>query len=71
MSELRDRLQNVFRQVFDDPDMVLRDAMTADDVDGWDSLVHVDLMVAVENEFGVKFATGPFQKRGYCFEDSW
>jgi acyl carrier protein len=62
MSELRDRLQNIFRQVFGDPDIVLRDDMTADHVDGWDSLAHVDLMVAIEKGFGIKFATAEMSK---------
>ncbi len=57
MDDLRDRLQDLFRDVFDDDEIVLTDALTAADVDGWDSLAHVNLMIAVELEFGVKFAT--------------
>jgi len=41
---------------------VLRDDMTADHVDGWDSLAHVDLMVAIEKGFGIKFATAEMSK---------
>jgi len=57
MDDLRDRLQDLFRDVFDDDEIVLADELTADDVDGWDSLAHVNLMIAVEMEFGVRFAT--------------
>jgi len=56
MDELRRQLQDVFCDVFDD-EIVLRDDMTAADVDGWDSLRHIDLIIAVEQRFGVKFAT--------------
>jgi acyl carrier protein len=55
MESLREPLQEVFRDVFDDPGIVLRDDMTADDVDGWDSLMHINLIIAVERRLGVKF----------------
>lgn len=50
-----ERLQAVFRDVFDDEDLVLRDDMTAADIEGWDSLAHINLMFALESEFGVTF----------------
>jgi acyl carrier protein len=50
-----DRLTSVFREVFDEDDLVVSPHMTADDVDGWDSLNHIRLMLAVSNAFGVKF----------------
>ena len=55
MTTLRDRLQDVFRDVFDDETITLADEMTADDVDGWDSLMHINLIIAVEKRMGVKF----------------
>jgi acyl carrier protein len=55
--EVRQRLIKVFRDVFDDPSIELSDAMTARDVEGWDSLTHVDLIVAVEREFPIRFTT--------------
>ena len=55
MSEVRTQAQDVFRQVFDDPDIVLRDEMTADDIPGWDSLTHITLCLAFEQEFQVSF----------------
>jgi acyl carrier protein len=54
---MRAQMQEVFRKVFDDPALVLRDEMTAEDVEGWDSLAHINLIVAIEKQFGVKFAT--------------
>lgn len=56
-SEIIGRLQPVFRDVFDDESIVLSEAMSARDVDGWDSLTHVQLIVAVESEFNVDFET--------------
>ena len=48
-------LNQIFVMVFDDEDIKLTPDMTANDVDGWDSLSHVNLIVAVENKFGIKF----------------
>jgi acyl carrier protein len=44
----------VFRDVFDDPTIVVTDATTAKDVEAWDSLNHVNLVVAVERAFGIR-----------------
>jgi len=60
-----DTLTEVFRMVFDDPEIVLAPQMTADDVDGWDSLSHVNLMRAVENRFNLRFK----QKEVLSFKD--
>lgn len=49
------RLAEVFRQVFSDPALQLHDAMTANDVDGWDSLNHVALISEIERQFKIKF----------------
>jgi acyl carrier protein len=48
------RLTILFREFFDDPSLVLTTSMTAADVEDWDSLQHVTLMYAVEEEFGVE-----------------
>jgi acyl carrier protein len=52
---VRERVGEIFVDVFDDPDLILRDEMTADDVPGWDSLNHINLIVGIENEFGIEF----------------
>ena len=53
--DLESRLTNVFHTVFDDDSIVLSRSLTADDVDGWDSLSHVNLLLAIELEFGIEF----------------
>jgi acyl carrier protein len=52
--DIKHRLNEVFRAVFDDDTLEISDAMTAHDVDGWDSLTHITLVVAVEKEFGLR-----------------
>jgi acyl carrier protein len=56
-AEIHQKLTTVFRDVFDNPGMEITDTTTADDVDGWDSIMHVNLIVAVEKAFGVSFTT--------------
>ena len=55
--DVKEKLQEVFQVVFDDDEIELTDEMTAEDVEAWDSLTHVQLIVAVEKAFGVKFST--------------
>ncbi len=53
-----EQLNQVFRDVFDDEELVVDDSTTADDIEDWDSLEHINLMVAVEKQFGMKFNMG-------------
>ncbi|MAI78968.1 MAG: hypothetical protein CL917_08510 [Deltaproteobacteria bacterium] len=48
-------LQSVFREVFDADDLCIDRATTATDVEGWDSMAQINLIVAVEKHFSVKF----------------
>jgi acyl carrier protein len=50
-------LAELFRDLFDRDDIVLRPELTAGDVDGWDSFKQVEILVATEAQFGVKFRT--------------
>ena len=52
------QLNEVFREVFDDETITLKDQTTADDIEDWDSLEHINLMVEVEYAFGIKFNMG-------------
>ena len=49
-------LTRIFRTVFDNQELTLQPEMTASDVDGWDSLSHVNLILSVEKGFGIKFS---------------
>ena len=53
--ELHDRLEDVFRQVFDNDALELRDQMKAADIEGWDSVAHINLMFGIEQAFGIRF----------------
>lgn len=53
--ETRERLQNVFRDIFDDESIELFDEMTSDDIEDWDSLMHMNLIIGIEHEFNIKF----------------
>ncbi len=56
--EAYERLTKVFRDVFDDEDIVLCDETTSDDIEDWDSFEHINLVVAVEDEFSFKIPMG-------------
>ena len=51
------RLNEVFQDVFDDDDISITRETTASDVEGWDSLMHVTLLINIEKAFGVKFTS--------------
>lgn len=53
--EVLDKLSVVFNDVFDSADINLTYETTALDVDGWDSITNIELVVAVETEFGIEF----------------
>ena len=55
--DLRSRVQLIFREVLDSPQLVLTDAMVAKDVPNWDSLNHITLVMTLEDAFNVKFST--------------
>jgi acyl carrier protein len=56
-AEIHQKLTSVFRDVFDDPTLEISDSTTAKDIEAWDSIMHVNLIVAVEKAFGVSFTT--------------
>lgn len=54
-NELWERLNDVFRDVFDDRNITVDENTTADDIEDWDSLEHINLVEAVEQEFRMRF----------------
>lgn len=49
-------LGEIFRDFFDDESLILRPEMTARDVDGWDSLAHIRLLLTIGRKFDIKFS---------------
>lgn len=56
-SEILKQVQDIFRDILDDEEIVLEDSTTANDVEGWDSLTHIQLIVAIEKQFKIKFTS--------------
>jgi acyl carrier protein len=54
----REKLQEIFRDLFDDENIVLTDETSAKDIAGWDSLTNVKLIVRIERGFKIRFGTG-------------
>jgi len=57
MTDTLERIQKIFREVLDDDGLTLTRETTAADVEDWDSLNHITLIVAVEREFKIKLTT--------------
>ena len=56
--EVLSALDEVFQDEFDDDTLHVTDATTANDIEDWDSLEHINLVVAVEKRFKIKFTMG-------------
>ena len=61
-TEIYQKLTGIFQNVFDDDSIQVRPELTADDVDEWDSLSHIRLVLTVEKTFGVKFSASEIGK---------
>jgi acyl carrier protein len=60
--EIYPRLTKIMRDVFDDENLVVTPELTANDVEGWDSVSHITLVVAIEEAFGIKFKSAELEK---------
>lgn len=56
-AQIYERLTEIFRDIFDDDSISVTPELSAKDVDGWDSLTHIRLMLTVEKAFKIKFST--------------
>jgi acyl carrier protein len=61
MDNLLAELQVIFRDIFDQPDLVITRESNASTVDDWDSLTHVNLITAIEKRYKIRFALGELQ----------
>ena len=53
--EILAKVNDIFHDVFDDDSIVVVDSTTSEDVEDWDSLMHITLISEIESEFGFKF----------------
>ncbi|WDP93151.1 MAG: acyl carrier protein [Desulfobacter sp.] len=60
--KVRQKLTPIFRDIFGDNALEVRDEMTSDDVYKWDSLTHLNLILEIEKAFDIKFALGELQE---------
>ncbi len=60
--EIRSQLTRVFRSVFEDDSIEITDTTTAKDIDSWDSLMHITLVISVEKDFGVRLSAAEVGK---------
>ena len=51
------KIQDVFREILDNDDLVIDNTTTAADIEEWDSLTHIQLVVAIEKRFRIKFSS--------------
>ncbi len=61
MRDILSELEPIFRDILDLSDLKLERASNANNVEGWDSLAHVNLITAIQQHFKVKFALGELQ----------
>lgn len=59
--EIKNTLQEIFRDILDIDDLVLDKQTSASDIEEWDSLAHINLVVAIEREYKIKFGLGELQ----------
>ena len=51
-------VQEIFRDIFDDTDLIINNLTNSEDIEDWDSLNHINLVSAIEKEFKIRFALG-------------
>ena len=56
-NEVLSQVQDIFRDILDEDSITLTEEKTANDVDGWDSLTHIQLIVAIEKHFKIKYTS--------------
>jgi acyl carrier protein len=61
VSDILERLQPLFRDVLDNPRLIITRDSNGSNVAGWDSLAHINLVSETEREFGVRFALGELE----------
>ncbi len=60
--DMINELQEIFRDIFDDEELVISDQTTADDIEDWDSLTHMQLIAEIEEKYSIRFTTAEIKK---------
>lgn len=55
------KVQDIFKDIFDEDDLNISDTTNSDEIEDWDSLNHINLVSAIEKEFKIRFALGELQ----------
>lgn len=62
MDNILEELQSIFRDILDQPNLVLTPASNASNVEDWDSLAHINLVTSIEKHYKIRFALGELQE---------
>ena len=57
-NEVFEKVKDIFRDIFDDETLVIDDSTNANDIEEWDSLEQINILVAIQREFNIKFSIG-------------
>lgn len=60
--EIKEKLQEIFRDVFDDEDIAISEDTTSKDIEDWDSITHITLINEIEGQFNIRFTTEEMMK---------
>ncbi len=61
-TQILEELQEIFRDVLDQPELILTPQSNAQTVEDWDSLAHINLVTSIEKHYKIKFALGELQE---------
>jgi acyl carrier protein len=59
--EILNTVQDIFRDIFDDQSLEIKDSTSAEEIEDWDSMNHLNLVSAIEKKFSIRFALGELQ----------
>ena len=59
--EIFSKVQDIFRDIFDEDELEIQESTSSDEIEDWDSLNHINLVSAIEKEFKIRFALGELQ----------
>lgn len=61
-NEIIEEVQDIFRDCFDDPSLIITDSTTPADIEGWDSIAMINIISSIENDFNIKFSLDELEK---------